>query len=164
MAARMTNARSETVAEKPAFREALRQRRCLVPMSGFYEWQKDGRLRLPWHFRRPGGGLLAAAAIWERWRGEDGAELRSLALLTTAANALMAPVHHRMPVLLDEPGRALWMDPGASTGQLEPLYAPAPEPWLERWRVSRAVNRSSFEGPACVEPAPPESLFEDPPA
>ncbi len=161
-ATRLINARSETVAEKPSFRAAFRARRCLVPMSGFFEWQREGRERLPWYFCSLSGEPLAAAAIWERWSGPDGAPFDSVALLTTAANGVMEPVHHRMPVLLDEAGRAIWMQGAAERRQLEALLQPAPEPLLQRWRVSRAVNRASHQGPDCIQPAPPEGLFEDP--
>ncbi len=161
----LINARAETVASKPSFRAAFRARRCLVPMSGFYEWKRDGRERVPWYFSpADGAGLLVAAAIWERRTGEDGAVRDGLALLTTEANALMAPVHHRMPVLLDAEAREQWMDPGAGRSALEALLRPAPAALLQRWRVSRAVNRASTQGPQCVKPAPPEGLFDAPDA
>ena len=163
MAGRMINARAETVAAKPAFRAAFRARRCLVPMSGFYEWKREGGLKLPFHFCRSGGGLLAAAGLWESWTDPDGLVLRSALLLTTEANDLMRPVHHRMPVLLDRAGREAWMDPAATPTGLQALLVPAAAGRLERWRVSRAVNRASFDQPSCVEPAAPEGLFEDPP-
>ncbi|RMH03108.1 MAG: SOS response-associated peptidase [Planctomycetota bacterium] len=161
-AARMINARAETVAEKPAFRAAFRARRGLVPMSGFYEWRREGRLRRPWFFRPPDGGLLAAAALWERWRDpENGREILSLALLTTAANRVMAPIHHRMPVLLDAAGRRVWTDPEADPDHLRALLRPAPEETLAAWPVDPRVNRASWDRPDCVEPLAPEDRIGD---
>ncbi|MEM8644717.1 MAG: SOS response-associated peptidase [Pseudomonadota bacterium] len=106
----LINARAETVADKPSFRNAYRRRRCLVPASGFYEWQGDvpGR-KVPYYVPRADGGLLAFAGIWEHWMGPDGSELESAAILTTAANAQLASIHHRMPVVIGRGDFARWL-------------------------------------------------------
>jgi putative SOS response-associated peptidase YedK len=106
----LINARAETAADKPSFRGPLRYRRCIVPADGFYEWVKaDGR-KQPYFISRQDERPLAIAAIWEHWQGADGSEIESCALLTTAANDFMRPLHERMPVLLDEADYGLWLD------------------------------------------------------
>ncbi|WP_010139240.1 SOS response-associated peptidase [Oceanicola sp. S124] len=143
----LINARTETVADKPAFREACRQRRCLVAVSGFYEWHREGDSKLPWYFSRADGGPLVLAGIWQSW-GE--ARQPTLALLTTAANALMAPVHHRMPVVVEEADWPLWLGEaghGAAT-----LMRPVAPELLQAWRVSTRVNSNRAEGPELIEP------------
>ena len=151
---RMINARGETVAGKPAFRAAFRKRRCLVPADGFFEWQKTADGKQPWYIRDAGGETMALAGLWELWDPPDGGEpLASCAIITTGANALMRPLHERMPVVLDEAGRATWLDPAAEPQQLEALLAPAPDGILEAWAVSRRVNSPFNEDPSLVEPA-----------
>lgn len=108
--ARMINARSETVASKPSFRAAFRKRRCIVPMTGFYEWKRSGNVKQPYYFSDPSQPVLAVAGLWEHWHGPGGEFIDSVSMLTTAANALMASIHHRMPVILDEEGCKLWLD------------------------------------------------------
>ena len=106
---RMINARCETVAEKPSFQAAFRRRRCLVPATGFYEWQKTGgREKQPWHIHRPDDSPLAFAGIWERWEADDGSALETCAIITTAANSRMDPIHHRMPVILAPDDYGTW--------------------------------------------------------
>lgn len=120
----LINARAETVAEKPSFRNAFRRRRCLVPASGFYEWQGDvpGR-KVPYYVPRADGGLVAFAGVWEHWMGPDGSELESMAILTTAANEALAPIHHRMPVVIRHGDFARWL--GADEAP-DDLLKPAP--------------------------------------
>lgn len=157
-AARMINARSETVLEKGAFRESFRQRRCLVPVDGFYEWQKRPDGKQPFVFRRRGGDLFALAGIWDRWEYPGGKVLESCSILTTAANGIMRPVHHRMPVILDP---AVWTDwlrtPADQAEDLRGLLAPAPSGILRAAPVSRQVNSPSCDEPSCVEP-----IWDDP--
>jgi putative SOS response-associated peptidase YedK len=107
---RLANARGESVAEKPAFREAFRKRRCLVPADGFYEWKTEGRTKQPYYFSRVSGEPLALAGLWESWRAPDGSILRTVGLITTAANALMEPIHERMPVILEPEDWAGWLE------------------------------------------------------
>jgi len=142
IASRLINARSESAAEKPSFREAMKKRRCIVPASGFYEWRKEGKRNQPWYFRpsRP-TALLAMAGLWERWRDPEGEITETCCLLTTDANPVLAPVHDRMPVLLDRQGVERWLDPAEGDPEkLSDLLVPAPEAQLEGHPVSTAVN------------------------
>ena len=110
-AARMINARAETADKLPAFRDALRFRRCLVPADGFYEWKKSGKGKQPYCFEVHDGNLFAFAGLWERWKDPAGKILETCAILTTAPNAVTAAVHDRMPVILNQEGYGLWLDP-----------------------------------------------------
>lgn len=142
---RMINARSETVAEKPSFRSAFRRRRCLIPVDGFYEWTPvEGRRRKqPMYIHARDGRPLAFAGLWESWRPKDhegeGA-VRSCTILTGDANALIAPLHHRMPMILDREAWDPWLSPDTEVDSLHELLRPAPEDLLEFWPVSIAVN------------------------
>jgi putative SOS response-associated peptidase YedK len=154
IAARLLNARSETAATKPSFRDAMRRRRAVVPATGFYEWKKQGSRRQPWYFHhREPARSLAIAALWEAWQQPDGGVLETCCLLTTAANAVLAPVHDRMPVLLDEAGMARWLDPDArDPATLADLLHPAPEQVLTAHPVSTAVSRVANDDPSNIEP------------
>jgi putative SOS response-associated peptidase YedK len=150
--ARMINARAETVQRLPAFRDAYRRRRCLVPADGFFEWQKQGKLRQPLLIRRRDRAPLAFAGLHERWRQPDGQVVRSMTIITCPPNALVAPLHDRMPVILDPCDHARWLDPEAADGQS--LLRPCPADWLEVQAVSRRVNDVRNDDPACIEPEP----------
>jgi putative SOS response-associated peptidase YedK len=125
--ATIINARSETVREKPSFRGAIRHKRCLVPADGFYEWMGEKGAKRPFRFGLVGGGLLAMAGLYEHWLGADGSELETMAILTTDANDFMAPIHDRMPVIVDPADFDLWLDcrPGTSDAVMPLLRAPA---------------------------------------
>ena len=157
---RMINARSETASEKPSFRSALRARRCIVPADGFYEWQQPGKVpgqgkatKRPHYFRSPSGNLLGIAGLWETWADRaTGEVVESCTLLTTAANADVRPVHHRMPVFLAPADHALWLDPQCSdVSLLEPLMVPAEAGYLEAIEVGTRVNNPRNEDPRCIE-------------
>jgi len=142
IASRLINARSESAAGKPSFREAMKKRRCIIPASGFYEWEKEGTRRQPWYFlaSRP-GALLAIAGLWESWRSPDGEPVETVCLLTTSANPVLAPVHDRMPVLLDREGVESWLDPAeCDATRLTDLLVPAPAERLIGRPVSTNVN------------------------
>lgn len=133
------NARAETVAEKPVFRDAFRRRRCIVPASGYYEWCKAASGKDPWYITGSSGGVLSFAGLWDTWNDpHSGAPIRSCTIIVTAANALTGTVHDRMPVLLDPTGFAAWLDGSAGTEVLRP----AAEAALRMWPVSRRVNRA----------------------
>lgn len=141
----LINARSETAAEKPAFRSAFKSRRCLIPADGFYEWKKIGNKKQPYHFRLTDGQLLAFAGLWERWK-----EIESCTILTTAANELSAQFHDRMPVILSPNDYAEWLDPQArEPGKLMTSF-PASE--MAAVAVNPIVNNARNEGPDCIEP------------
>jgi len=151
--ARMINARSETVAEKPAFRHAFRRRRCLVAADGFYEWQKQNGGKQPYYIRVRSGGPFAIAGLWERWEGADGTSIGSCTLLTTTPNDLMRSLHDRMPVILPPADYARWLDPGfQDVERLLPLLRPYPSAEMEAYPVSRRVNNPDNDDPQCIEP------------
>ena len=149
------NARSETAAEKPTFRRALSKRRCLIPTSGFYEWQaqKGGGPKQPFLFKMRDRPLFALAGLHERWRGEGGEIIESAAILTTSANATLEPVHARMPVILSPDDYARWLDPTKQKADdIVDLMVPCPDDWLEAIPVSTQVNNARFDDPACMLP------------
>ena len=153
VAARMINARAETLADKPAFRAAFRSRRCLVVADGFYEWQRLGGRKQP-HFVGFGDGRpFGLAGLWERWTGEEGGPVESCTIVTTAANEVVAPLHDRMPVIL-EPGEfALWLDPEVRNPEaLRPLLRPHAAGAMCAYPVSPLVNDPARDLPACREP------------
>jgi putative SOS response-associated peptidase YedK len=149
---RLINARSETAADKPSFRSAFKHRRCLIPTSGFYEWQKVGTKKQPHYIRQPDGGPFAFAGLWEHWE-KDGGPIDTCTILTTEANGLMRPIHDRMPLILGPEAWGPWLDPGTARPDLQALLRPCPDDWLTAFRVSTRVNNPKNEGPACIEPA-----------
>ena len=149
---RMINARAETVAEKPAFRSAFRQRRCLVLADGFYEWQKVDRKKQPYLFRLRGGAPFAFAGLWEHWE-RDGRALDSCTILTTDANELVKPLHERMPVILAPADFERWLDPkGAKGPELQALLRPYPAEAMTAYPVSPHVNNARHNDAECVVP------------
>ncbi|MEM9581053.1 MAG: SOS response-associated peptidase [Pseudomonadota bacterium] len=146
----LINARSETIAEKPAFRAACRERRCLIIATGFYEWTKDSEgKRLPWYIRRADGAPLAFAGVWQDWSRDDLSH-RTCAIVTTAANASMAAIHHRMPVILDPDDWPLWL--GEAGKGAARLMTAQPDGALVFHRVDVAVNSNRASGPELIEP------------
>lgn len=154
--ARLCNARAESVADKPAFRHAFRRQRCLIPASGFYEWQTVGRTKLPWFFHLRGEQPFVFAGLWEHWHGAAGeGKLETFSLLTTRANAVVGRIHDRMPVILAPQDAPSWIDPSVEARErLEPLLRPFPEEAMESRPVHPRVNSVAAEGPECLEPAP----------
>jgi putative SOS response-associated peptidase YedK len=149
---KLINARSETAAEKPAFRTALRRRRCLLPASGFYEWEKRGAAKQPYFIRMAGGGLCAFAGLWEVWNGPDGETLESCTILTTGPNELLAPIHNRMPVILVPADYDKWLDPRQTdSGRVVSLLQPFPAKNMEAYPVSTFVNSPRNDSPGCIE-------------
>ena len=151
---KLINARSETVAEKPAFRDAFRRRRCLIPADGFYEWKKEGTRKQPYRIHT--GSLFAFAGLWEKWQpaGEERV-VYSCTILTTQANGRVAPIHDRMPVILHPSDYDRWLDPHSPPDQLRALLVPYPEESMEAYPVSDAVNRPANEGPHLIRPVAP---------
>jgi putative SOS response-associated peptidase YedK len=148
---RPINARAETVAEKPTFREAFRKRRCLVPADGFYEWQKREKGKQPYRIMLKDERVFAFAGLWELWKGEE--EIESFTIIVTDANDFLKPIHDRMPVILDPKDYALWLDPDAhAANDLKPLLRPCPSDKLSAYPVSRFVNSPKNDDPACIEP------------
>ncbi|MSP83723.1 MAG: SOS response-associated peptidase [Alphaproteobacteria bacterium] len=150
--ARMINARGETLAEKPSFRAAFRQRRCVVAADGFYEWRKIGGAKQPWFIRLRGDRPFGLAGLWERWRDPGGAALETCTIVTTAANSLVATVHERMPVLLADEAIARWLAPGFDAEALGSLIAPYPTDAMEAYPVSTRVNSPANDDATLVAP------------
>lgn len=150
---RMINARSETVAEKPAYRVSLRKRRCLVLADGFYEWQATGGPKQPFFFHRQDGDPFAMAGLWDRWEKGEAGPLETFTILTTSPNEVVAPIHKRMPVILQPEDYDRWLDPSLEDlDSLLPLLEPASDTLLEAVAVSTYVNNPAHEGPDCIEP------------
>jgi putative SOS response-associated peptidase YedK len=144
-AAMMINARSETAATKPAFRDPLTNRRCLVPADGFYEWQRTGKAKQPYCFEVNDGALFAFAGLWDRWKDPSGQWIKSCSILTTTPNAVTASIHDRMPVILDPNCYDLWLDPGmhdmrAVSDMLKPYDAQLMRSYPVSARVNHVVN------------------------
>lgn len=153
----LINARAETIAEKPAFKAACRERRCLILATGFYEWTKDADgNRLPWYIHRHDGAPIAFGGVWQDW-GRDEARQSTCAIVTTAASQAMSRIHHRMPLILDPEAWPLWL--GEEGKGAARLMQPGAEDLLEFHRVAPKVNSNRASGPELIEP-----FFEDDPA
>lgn len=152
---RMINARSETVQEKPSFRNAFRRRRCLVPTSGFYEWKKSGDTKTPYYISMKDADGFAFAGLWERWQENDDTDpLDSVTICTTDANDFMLPLHQRMPVILRPGDYDAWLDRQNSGDEVTySLLKPWPRHNLQAWPVSTVVNNPRNEGADLVQPA-----------
>jgi putative SOS response-associated peptidase YedK len=151
---RLINARSETADAKPSFRDAMRRRRCLLPADGFYEWAASGAgPRQPYYIVRPDRDCFALAGLYERWRAPEGDWLETCTVLTTRANAVLAAIHARMPVILPPSSWEGWLDPEQrDPARLRELLAPRPEAELEAVPVSLRVNRPQHDDPECIAP------------
>jgi putative SOS response-associated peptidase YedK len=150
---RMVNARAETAPEKPSFRRAFRERRCLIPSDGFYEWKRTNGSKQPYYIHMKDERPFAFAGLWESWNDNGGPAIRSCTILTTGPNALVAGVHDRMPVILPAGSYDACLDPEAERDELAALLAPYPEDEMEAYPVSRFVNSPSNNDPRCIEPA-----------
>jgi len=152
-AASMINARAETASTKPAFRDALKFRRCLIPADGFYEWVRTGKTKQPHCFEVNDGELFAFAGIWDRWKDPSGQWIKSCSILTTTPNAVTSPVHDRMPVILDPDAYDIWLDPGmqnlaASSEMLKPYDARL----MRCYPVSTRINHVANDDEECSAP------------
>ncbi|MDE0553686.1 MAG: SOS response-associated peptidase [Candidatus Poribacteria bacterium] len=153
---RMINARSETLAEKPSFRNAYKRRRCLVLADGYYEWQKipGDRVKQPVYIRLKSQKPFAVAGLWEVWQTRDMDEpLKSCTIITCPPNAMLADIHHRMPVILLQDAYAQWLSPDEQPADaLQSLLIPYPGEEMEAYAVSRFVNRPTNDSPECIAP------------
>jgi putative SOS response-associated peptidase YedK len=148
----LINARGESVMDKPAFKAAMKYRRCLVSADGFYDWKATGTRRQPHFVRARSGAPLAFAGLWETWTGPNGEELETAAIVTTRANRALADIHERMPVIVPPDAFDLWLNCAAVDAETAAtLIAPAPENLLEAYEVSTAVNRTANDHPQLVE-------------
>ena len=148
---KMINGRSETVASKPAFRDALKSRRCLIPADGFYEWLRAGKTKQPFHFGLDDDSLFAFAGLWERWKDPTGNTVETCTILTTRPNSLLADVHDRMPVILEPDNYDQWLDPGVKddTTVMEMLH-PYDAHQMKRYPVSTRVNLVKNDDSDCA--------------
>ncbi|NJP07314.1 MAG: SOS response-associated peptidase [Chloroflexaceae bacterium] len=153
MSSRMINARSETVHQKPAFRKAFAQRRCLIIADGFFEWQGQGRQKQPFSIALHSGEAFAFAGLWETWQAPDGSVLESCTILTTEPNERIKPIHDRMPVILDPDAYACWLDPAEHKPQrLLPLLQPYPADAMDVYPVHPYVNNTRHQDARCIAP------------
>lgn len=156
---KLINARAETVADKPAYRDAFRYRRCLIPASGFYEWDRRTHPRQPYYFHPGGEPFMAMAGIWEYWLHPSGSEIVSAAVITRSADETVAPVHHRMPLILPAAAWSDWLDTRNVKPSVDPfLEAALPPGFLSVHPVSLAVNKSSAEGEELIRTIPPVAV------
>lgn len=154
LAHKLINARAETLADKPAFKELLATHRCVVPTNGFYEWRHEGEQRLPHWVHPAGGGLLAMAGLWSRWHSPDKLVVETFTVITTRANEQIARLHDRMPLLLDDEGVRRWLSgPTHDLAGLQDLLHPWHGTPLEVTQVSSHVNSVSVDDERCLEPA-----------
>lgn len=151
-ARRLFNARGESAHRTPSFRAAFRQRRCLVPADGFYEWQARGGSKAPFYFRPAAGGVLGLGGIWDRGVAPGGAPWSGFVILTVEANDEVAPVHDRMPLLVDRRSWSAWLDPASPLEAVMELVTPAPAGVLVGHPVSRRVNRVTEDDEGLVAP------------
>lgn len=152
-AASMINARSETAAMKPAFSDALKSRRCLIPADGFYEWARAGKTKQPYCFEVNEGALFAFAGLWDRWKDPSGQWVKSCSILTTTPNAVTSSVHDRMPVILDPDSYDLWLDPGMrDTDEASELLKPCDARLMRSYHVSSRINRVANGDEECSAP------------
>jgi len=146
---KLTNARAESLTDKPSFRDAALKRRCLIPVDAFYEWQRTEKVKQPYAFTAQDNGPFALAGLWEGWRGPDGKILRSFAVVTTSANEVMSPIHDRMPVIVSPVDWSVWL--GEQEGDWQSLLRPCPSEWLTCWPVSRRVSNGRENNPGLLE-------------
>lgn len=162
-AAKMINARVETVAERPAYRSAFERMRCLILADGFYEWQRrESGPKQPFHITASGRELFAFAGLWAVWHAPDGGTVRSCTILTAAANPAIAPLHDRMPVILAREQEALWLDPATPPAGLHDLLGGLTAEQTRLRAVSPAVSDARYDGPECLAdaaPAPPQTTL-----
>lgn len=145
-------ARSDSVVDKPSFRNAMKRRRCLIPADGFYEWNEATNPRRPYIVRPRDGKPVAFAGLWEAWTGPNGEEMETAAVITCEANRMLAPIHHRMPVVISPEAFDFWLDPKVDAQTAAALLVPAPENLFEAWEISRDVNRVTNDHPGLLEP------------
>jgi putative SOS response-associated peptidase YedK len=152
ISARLINARAETVAEKPSFRRAFRQRRCLIITDGFYEWQKNAQTKQPFFINLKNEQTFAFAGLWESWKNNENQIVESCTIITTTANEILTPIHERMPVILASENYDLWLDVNENNpDKLSEILRPAPDGEIKVEAVSTKVNNAKYDRPDCLE-------------
>ena len=155
---KLINARSETILEKPSFRNAFRQRRCLVPADAFYEWKQEVKEKIPYRIFLKNQNIFSMAGIWEKCKLSNGETIFSFAIITTQPNTLMTKIHNRMPVILDKKGEDLWIN-NTDEKELTNLLKPFPAEQMTAYRISNLVNSPRNNSPKIIEPIADNSLF-----
>ncbi|NJK39923.1 MAG: SOS response-associated peptidase [Oscillatoriales cyanobacterium RM2_1_1] len=163
LSSRLINARIETVGEKPAFRRAVSQRRCLIPADGFYEWKTQGTRKQPYYFQLENHQLFAFAGLWETWLSPAKQEIISCTILTTAANPAIQPYHSRMPVVVPARLYTDWLDPQLTDAQalIPQLMEPIEQPGFIPYAVNTAVNRPTYDQPDCIQTIEPTASLSE---
>ena len=155
-AAGMINARSETASSKPAFRDSLKSRRCLIPADGFYEWARTGKWKQPYCFEVNDGELFAFAGLWDRWKDPSGSWIKTCSILTTTPNAVTSALHDRMPVILERDSYDLWLDPGMhNVAAVSELLKPFNAMLMRCYPVNSRVNHVGNDDAECSAPVEP---------
>ena len=149
----MINARSESVAEKAAFKEPFQRRRCLVITDGFYEWKRDGKTKIPYRICLQSEESHAMAGLWDRWLDAEGREMRSFSIITVPANNTIASIHDRMPAMLLPEHEHAWLSNDTAPSQLQQLLYPYPDDLIKTYTVSSLVNSAANDVPEVLEPA-----------
>ena len=149
----LINARAESISQKPSFRNAFKARRCLIPASGFYEWKKEGRIKIPYYIRLLSGQPFTFAGIHETWVSPGGDEVATCAIITTGPNEVMKQIHDRMPVILGDNYRDAWLDPSLGPEEALSFLKPYPDHAMEAYPVSTLVNSPEHDSPECIRPA-----------
>ena len=145
------NARSETVHEKPTFAHAIKYNRCIIPASGFYEWLPQVDHKQPYYMRLNNSSVMGFAGLWEKWKAEDGSQVETCCILTTAANEIMKPIHDRMPVILQPDDYGLWLSRNVhDPDELQRLYKPYPADQMVAYPVPELVNNPRFDSASCI--------------
>lgn len=149
----MINARAETVASKPAYRSAFKHRRCLIPASGFYEWQPQADFKQPYAISMKDDGVFSLAGLWEHWESTDGKVIESCSIVVTEANAVLEPIHDRMPVIIEPKDYTTWLDPSIQDkDKLTSLLHPYSASLMKTHPVSTRMNNPGFDNPKCIVP------------
>jgi len=160
----LINGRGESVCEKPAFKNAMKRRRCLIPADGFYEWKVDGKSKRPFVVRPRDGKPVMFAGLWETWTGPNGEEIDTAAIVTTQANATLHPIHHRTPVILEKEEFEPWLDCAhVDAHEAATLLKPVREDRMDAYEVSPAINRVVNDGPQVLEPYTAPDVVEEAP-
>lgn len=157
---KMINARAETLAEKPSFKNALKSRRCLIPADGFYEWKTEGKVKTPHYIRFRDDRIYAFAGLWEEWNGPGDAPLRTATIITSDPNPLLSTLHHRMAVILKPQDEAIWLDPKVSATDALQLLQTFPDDELEAFPVDKCVGNVAFDAPENIVAAGPQDEAE----
>jgi putative SOS response-associated peptidase YedK len=156
---KMINARAESIKEKPSFKNSFRNRRCLVPATGFYEWKKDGDTKTPYYFKAKDDSIFSFAGLYDIWIDAEGKEILSYTIITTEPNEIMRPIHNRMPVILKRKDEDKWLDISSSDLEIISMLKPTENEMLESYQVSANVNRPQNNSEELIKKINPAKLF-----